>query len=157
MVEGDFFFARRFLTSPENGQATYEYVDPLKRLTALINTDGSSQPITRFDYAYADTEHPDQISSETVTDGPGISFAADQVTTYTHNVVEQMTSDSTTGALAYDDAGNLIQGYTPAGHPFTAAYDAENRLVSIEYADGGTTYKTEFVYSAFSFMGQIKK
>ncbi|BBO68606.1 hypothetical protein DSCA_25360 [Desulfosarcina alkanivorans] len=145
------------LTGPENGQATYEYVDPLKRLTALINTDGSSQPITRFDYAYADTEHPDQISSETVTDGPGISFAADQVTTYTHNVVEQMTSDSTTGALAYDDAGNLIQGYTPAGHPFTAAYDAENRLVSIEYADGGTTYKTEFAYSASNFIGQIKK
>jgi len=43
--------------------------------------------------------------------------------------------------------GNLTQGYTPEGYVFTAAYDAENRLKTIEYVGAGSvTFKTEYLY-----------
>ena len=67
------------LTRP-GGQTVYEYNDPLKRLTALINNDASSQLINRFDYAYSDAAHPDQRSSETVTNGPSFTFIQNELT-----------------------------------------------------------------------------
>ena len=60
--------------------------------------------------------------------------------------------------FTYDDAGNMTKGYTPDGHQFTATYDAENRLASIEYTDSGSiVHKAEYIYSGYGFLAQIKR
>ncbi len=53
----------------------------------------------------------------------------------------------------------MTHGYTPGGYPFTATYDAENRLASIEYTDSqSTVHKAEYIYSSgYGFLAQIKK
>jgi len=146
------------LTRPQTGQTEYSYADPLKRLTALINTNSSGQPVNRFDYAYNDTEHPDQRSAETLTDGPDITYSTDQLTTYEYNALDQLINAGALGGFVYDEAGNLTGGYTPEGYAFEAAYDAENRMTSVAYADGGgSLHRTEFVYGANNFLSQIKK
>jgi hypothetical protein len=52
----------------------------------------------------------------------------------------------------------MTQGYTPEGYVFTASYDAENRLKTLEYTDSGSVvHKTEYFYSGDSLLAQIKK
>jgi RHS repeat-associated protein len=53
----------------------------------------------------------------------------------------------------------MTKGYTPQGYEFQAAYDAENRLKSIQYTDGGTSvvHRIEYIYGASGFVGIIKK
>ncbi|CAB1060836.1 hypothetical protein D1BOALGB6SA_5603, partial [Olavius sp. associated proteobacterium Delta 1] len=146
------------LTRPQTGQTEYSYADPLKRLTAMINTNSSGQPVNRFDYAYNDTDHPDQRSAETLTDGPDITYSTDQLTTYEYNAVDQLIDAGALGGFVHDEAGNLTSGYTPEGYAFEAAYDAENRMTSVAYVDGGgSLHRTEFVYGANNFLSQIKK
>jgi len=147
------------LTRPGGAQTIYKYNDPLKRLTALINNDASSQLVNRFDYAYTDTAHPDQRSSETVTNGPSFSFTQDELTHYDHNSLNQLIRTTAPEKMfTYDDAGNMTKGYTPDGYEFTATYDGENRLSSIEYTDSGSTvHKAEYIYSGYGFLAQIKK
>jgi RHS repeat-associated protein len=146
------------LTRPQTGQTEYSYADPLKRLTALINTNSSGQPVNRFDYAYNDTEHPDQRASETFSAGPDLNYSADQLTTYEYNALDQLIHAGTFDGFVYDEAGNLTGGYTPQGDAFEATYDAENRMTSIAYADeGGIVHRTEFVYRADNFLIQIRK
>jgi len=60
-------------------------------------------------------------------------------------------SDPAARALTYDWAGNLLQGYTPAGYPCTAAYDARNRLADVSYTDGGGTVN----HTKYSYWGDI--
>ena len=51
----------------------------------------------------------------------------------------------------------MVSGYTPDGYPFTAAYDANERLRSIEYNDGSALHRYEFVYGHDGFLGRIKR
>ncbi|GJQ58204.1 MAG: RHS repeat-associated core domain-containing protein [Candidatus Scalindua sp. AMX11] len=52
----------------------------------------------------------------------------------------------------------MTQGYTPDGYRFTAAYDAEDRLKSLEYTDSGdVVHKTEYHYSGDDLLAKIKK
>ncbi|MDY6790846.1 MAG: RHS repeat-associated core domain-containing protein [Thermodesulfobacteriota bacterium] len=52
----------------------------------------------------------------------------------------------------------MTKGYTPDGYEFTASYDAENRLASIEYTDSqSTVHKAEYIYSGYGFLTRIKK
>ena len=104
------------LTRPGGAQTTYEYNDPLKRLTALINNDASTQLVNRFDYAYTDAAHPDQRSSETVTNGPAFTFPQNELTSYEHNSLNQLICTTSPEKLfTYDDNGNMTKGYTPDG------------------------------------------
>ena len=125
----------------------------------MINNDASTQLVNRFDYAYSDAAHPDQRSSETVTNGASFTFPQNELTTYEHNSLNQLISTTAPEKLfTYDDAGNMTKGYTPDGYQFSATYDAENRLSSIEYTDSGSTvHKAEYIYSGYGFLAQIKK
>ncbi|MCP4372019.1 MAG: RHS repeat protein [Deltaproteobacteria bacterium] len=101
------------LTRPGGAQTLYQYNDPLKRLTALINNDASSQLINRFDYAYSDAAHPDQRSSETVITGPSFTFPQNELTQYEHNSLNQLIRATAPEKLfTYDDAGNMTLWYT---------------------------------------------
>jgi RHS repeat-associated protein len=61
-------------------------------------------------------------------------------------------------APAYDSDGNLIQGYTPAGYRFVAAYDAEDRLRSLVYTNGaGVTFSNACAYAANSLLSEWKQ
>lgn len=115
--------------------------------------------VNRFDYAYSDAAHPDQRSSETVTNGAFFTFPQNELTRYEHNSLNQLIHTTAPEKLfTYDDAGNMTKGYTPDGYQFTATYDAENRLASIEYTDSGSTvHKAEYIYSSYGFLSQIKK
>ena len=101
--------------------------------------------INRFQYGY---NQQDLRSSETVSNGLPISGFQEELTTYNYNNLNQLLdSDNPTRNFTYDDDGNLTQGYTPEGYVFTAAYDAEDRLKSIEYVGAGSvTFKTEYLY-----------
>jgi RHS repeat-associated protein len=60
--------------------------------------------------------------------------------------------------LIYDANGNMTQGYTPQGYEFSAVYDAENRLKSLEYTDSqGIVHTTVNTYRADSFLIKIEK
>ena len=79
-----------------------------------------------------------------------------RLVTYEYDSVNQLLSaTSPTRTFAYDDDGNMTQGYTPEGFPFTASYDAENRLRALEYTDGsGVERKTEYLYSGNWMLAQ---
>lgn len=98
-------------------------------------------------------------SSETITNGNPITTFRNELITYNYNVVNQLTSLANPSmAFAYDEDGNMTQGYTPEGYVFTATYDAENRLKSLEYTDGsGIVRKTTYHYSGDSFLAKVEK
>jgi RHS repeat-associated protein len=79
--------------------------------------------------------------------------------TYDYNKVNQLLSSTNPSKVfTYDNDGNMSQGYTPEGYVFTAVYDAENRLKSVEYTDGGgVLQKTEYLYSGDGFLIEMKK
>jgi len=74
---------------------------------------------------------------------------ADYLANYAYNNVNKITQLTDPGdkTPAYDAAGNLTGGYTPAGYPFTAAYDGSNHLTSLSYTDaGGVVNQMEYHY-----------
>lgn len=78
---------------------------------------------------------------------------------FQNNKLNQLlTSINPTESFTYDNDGNMTQGYTPEGYQFTATYDAENRLKTLEYTDSGNVVrKTEYFYSGDSLLSQVKK
>ncbi|MCG8686842.1 MAG: RHS repeat-associated core domain-containing protein, partial [Desulfobacterales bacterium] len=142
----------RSLTRPNGSHTAYDYTG-LNQLEHHINKDASSQLLSRFDFQYNDR---DLIRRETVTRAPAISgFTAHQIS-YDYNALNQVTATTPPEKLfTHDPDGNLTAGYTPAGLPFTAQYDAENRLKSIAYTDGGTAHRREFVYGHNDFLGKL--
>jgi hypothetical protein len=50
----------------------------------------------------------------------------------------------------------MTTGYTPAGQVFTAQYDGENRLKSIEYTDSGKLNKIQCVYAGTGFLAIMR-
>jgi RHS repeat-associated protein len=144
------------LTRPNASITTYQY-DALNRLTEISNKNSSSAIINKYVYGYDPLK--DVRSSETVTNGNPITSFQNELITYNYNKVNQLLSSTNPAKVfTYDDDGNMTQGYTPEGHIFTAAYDAENRLKSIEYTDGGgVVHKTEYLYSADNFLAEMKK
>ena len=92
----------------------------------------------------------DLIASETITNGPSPLNPDSESIAYANNNLNQL-EDSTPPfrTYAYDDDGNMTTGYTPDGYEFTAAYDAENRLKSLEYTDAlSVVHTTEYFYRA---------
>ncbi len=143
------------LTRP-NGSITYYQYDALNRLTEVSNKDSSDSIINEYNYVY---NQRDVRSSGTITNGNPITTFQNKLISYDYNKANQLLSHTNPDkTFIYDDDGNMTQGYTPLGYIFTSAYDAENRLTSIEYADSGVVvHKTEYLYSGDSFIAEIKK
>jgi RHS repeat-associated protein len=139
-----------------NGSITSYQSDTLNRLTALSNKKSTSEIINQYVYGY---NQQDVRATETTTNGVPITSFQQELVTYDYNKVNQLLSSTNPSRIfAHDNDGNMIQGYTPEGYVFTAAYDAENRLKSLEYTDNtGAVQRTEYLYSGDSFLAVMKK
>jgi RHS repeat-associated protein len=86
-----------------------------------------------------------------------------EITSYQTNNLNQLlqvtkNQGPETTNLSYDANGNMTKGYTPQGYEFIAAYDAENRLKSLEYTDTqGIVHTTVNTYRADSFLVKLEK
>jgi RHS repeat-associated protein len=149
------------LTRPNGSYTQYEYNDPLKKLTAIINRKSNNDLISRYDYTYTNPKHPDLRNSETINGGTEIdSFTAGQtVYNYGSNVVNQLQSSTNPArTYAYDNDGNMTTAFTPEGYQLTLIYDAENRLTSAQYPGAGSVvYRTEYDYTADGLPAVMRK
>jgi len=148
------------LTRPNGSYTEYQYNDPLKRLTALINKASAGSLINSFAYTY----DKDLIKTETITNGTIIDNFLEKTTTYQPNAVNQLLSATTQGVAknyAYDNDGNMTTGYTPADKALTMTYDAENRMKTAQYTDGTPpneiTHLFEYGYAGTSLLDQLVK
>jgi RHS repeat-associated protein len=142
-------------TVTRQGTITTDYTyDTLLRNTAVTHKNGGTD-INSFSYTY---NAQDQRDSETVTQGdvPGPT-QDNEISSEYNNLNQLLASTNPARAYEYDDDGNLIQGYTKDGYQFTAGYDAENRLITLNYNDGTQDHRVEYTYGADSFVRVIKK
>lgn len=143
------------LTRP-NGSFTLYQRDAAKRLTRLANNTAAAAVLRQYDYAY---DAQDRRATETVTGGPAVVFPARVATASDYNADNQIIGSTNPAATyAYDNDGNMTAGYTPQGFAFSAAYDAQDRLVSLQYTDGATVVRrTEYVYDGFGFLARKRE
>ena len=144
------------LTRPNGSITEYIYNDPLKRLTDLVNKTSSLQIINSYAYTY---NALDVRSSETITNGTPITSFTEGLITYNYNNLNQLLSSTNPDkTFSHDDDGNMTRGYTPEGYVMNMIYDAENRLISAEYADSqSVVHRTEYFYSGDNLLAQIKR
>jgi RHS repeat-associated protein len=142
------------LDRPNGSFTTYQY-DGLNRLTALSNRRSTGEVINEFLYAY---NAQDLRASETVSNSLALTFTNQHVT-YDYNRLNQvLTSAPPSQVFAYDDDGNMTRGFTPEGNPFSASYDAENRLKTITVTNNGTvSARIEYLYAWNSILAQAKR
>ena len=157
------------LVRPNSSYSQYQHNDALKKLTGLNNwkhpNTGSDSMINSYAYAYADPNHPDMISTETITNGTVIDNFVNGTTTYsytntdgTQNKVNQVQAINGTLPVLYDNDGNMTQAYTPAGYPMMLGYDAANRLTSAQYIDNqSVTHQTSYSYSGDGVLTEMIK
>lgn len=143
------------LVLPNGSHADYSY-DGLDRLTGTANKKSSAQLINQHVFAY---NQQDVRASETITNGVLITSFKNELTAYDYNPVNQLVSTTIpAGTYAYDDDGNLVQGFNPQGFVMYMTYDAENRLNSAQYTDGAAiVHRTEYVYSGDGLLAEKKK
>ena len=142
----------RSLTRPNGSKTGYDY-NGLNQLTLLDNKNLADQVISQFSFQY---NGKDLIDNETITQSPAISGFTEDLITYNHNALNQLAAGTNPNRqYTYDDDGNQTGGFTIDGHAFTADYDANERLKSIEYNDGATQHRREFVYGHNDFLGRI--
>lgn len=143
------------LTRPNGSTTGYSY-NNLNQLTEIANRTGAGAVFDRYVYTH---DSRDMIANETVETAQALTALAESVQTYNYNQVNQLLDKTNPEkSLVYDADGNVIQGYTPNGDTFTAAYDAENRLKSIEYIDsqGGQLRRLEFSYYYNDFLARVQ-
>jgi len=143
------------LTRPNNLVTSYQY-NGLHQLTELANTDSASSLISRYAFTYNDH---DLRATEEITGAPLPSGFTAGLRTFSYNALNQLLSGANPDQqFGYDDDGNLTTGFTPEGYGFTATYDAEDRLQSIEYTDSnGVANKRVYTYRWDSFIGRIQE
>jgi RHS repeat-associated protein len=118
------------MTRPNGSYTEYQY-DGMKRLTGLTNRTAADTVINQYLYTY---NSKDLRASEAVTNGTPISTLQSGAVTYAYDKANRLLSSTNPArTYDYDNDGNLVKGYVPGGFAFSAAYDAENRLTSIEY------------------------
>ncbi|GAK55777.1 YD repeat protein [Candidatus Vecturithrix granuli] len=144
------------LTRPNGSATTYQY-NALNQLTEILNRASSGEVLSRHIYTYNDQDLRDSETREGTAILPEPD-AAETKTAYTHNEANQLlTTTDPDAAYTYDADGNLTQGYTKDDDVFTAEYDAENRLTSLEYTDSsGVLYRQEFRYSGDNLLAEQK-
>ena len=143
------------ISYPAGNYGTNAY-DLLNRLTFISHRKSSQQVVTEFGYTYG----PDDLrDSETATLAVQTNYSANQSLTYHYNSLNQIL-DSSGGAQAFlfDKDGNMTRGYTPDDRPFTARYDAENRLTSLFFTNGaGVVISNAYAYTDDSFLAGWKQ
>ncbi|MHB8068859.1 MAG: RHS repeat-associated core domain-containing protein [Desulfobaccales bacterium] len=118
----------------------YQY-DILNRLTQMSTT-AAGVVVGKYTYTYNAQDLRDR---ETSLDHNPAYFDPELVN-YAYNNVNALTQMNDK-PLAYDASGNLTQGYTPEGYPFTAGYDSDNHLTSLSYTDStGVVNQTVYSY-----------
>jgi hypothetical protein len=75
------------LTRPNDSYTEYNYNDPLKRLTDIINKDSSAQVINSHSFTY---NNMDLIDTETVNTGTSYPSQQQDLKTYDYNNVNQL-------------------------------------------------------------------
>ncbi|MGA8129265.1 MAG: cysteine peptidase family C39 domain-containing protein, partial [Syntrophobacteraceae bacterium] len=132
------------LTQPNGSVTTYQY-DIVNRLTQMTTT-LSGNTLTQYTYTY---NAQDLRDAENYIEPQPRAAYSNELDYYTCNDVNELTTINNPGQkdLVYDASGNLVQGYTPAGYQFTAAYDSANHLTSFTYTDGnGVVNNTQYTY-----------
>jgi RHS repeat-associated protein len=132
------------LTRPNGSVTTYQY-DIVNRLTQMTTT-LSGNTLTQYTYTY---NAQDLRDTENFIEPLPRAGYNNELDNYTCNNVNELTTINNPGQknLVYDASGNLVQGYTPAGYQFTAAYDSANHLTSFTYTDGnGAVNNTQYTY-----------
>lgn len=144
------------LARPNGSFTEYLYNDSLKRLTEITNKTSTQEIINKHVFTY---NNLDLIGTETITTGTPFDAFTAGLKTYNYNNVNQLLASTNPAEIfTYDDDGNMTQGYTSEGYVFTATYDAENRLKSIQYTDSGNVvHRTEYYYGGDSMLAQAKK
>jgi len=143
-----------------NQTKTYYTYDVLNRLSTLQYKDRNDVVIKGYEYQRNHTDHQlDLISREIITNTDQYSASDEEVIKYENNALNQLMKTREPEKLfTYDPAGNMTKGYTPEGYEFTATYDVEKRLKTIEYTDaGGVTHAREYLYDGYSMLVGIKK
>jgi RHS repeat-associated protein len=143
------------LERPNGAKTVYSYNAPINRLKTISNQTSTSEIINQVTFEY---NEKDLIESETQEGSLDLSSLSDKVTRYYYNEVNQLTSsDNPTKTFEYDSDGNMIKGYTQQGYEFSATYDAENRLKSLQYIDDNDiSHKLEFLYNHSGLLSQLK-
>jgi|WetSurMetagenome_2_1015567.scaffolds.fasta_scaffold00155_25 RHS repeat-associated protein len=147
------------LTRPNGSYTQYEYDDPLKKLTAIINKKSNNEIINSYVYTYTNPNHPDLKNSETITNGTVIDNFTTGTTTYTPNNLNQViASTNPARTYAYDNDGNMTTGFNPDGQAVTMTYDAENRLITAQFTDSSSrTNLTNYYYSGDGLLARMTK
>jgi RHS repeat-associated protein len=100
-------------------------------------------------------------NSETLSGSalPSLSSLPEGTQVYDYNALDQLLSTlNPLQTFIYDADGNLTQGYTPEGYVFTAEYDAEDRMTSLEYTDSSSVvHRTDYQYSGDGFLAVVQK
>ena len=125
------------LTRPNGSTTSYQY-DLLNRLTEISNKNSSAEILNQhvFTYNTQDMRGSETISGSALPPKPSLPEGTKD---YNYNTVNQLLSVTNPNqTFVYDDDGNMTQGYTPNGYVFTAEYDAENRMTSLEYTDSSS-------------------
>jgi len=140
------------LVRPDGSKTEYAYDPVMLRLQQLTNYAPGAAVLNGYALSYDVLGQP---LEETVTNGPALDSVSDGVTTASVNELNQIASwNGSATAIAYDADGNMTRGLTADGRPFDAAYDAENRLKSIQYTDaGGVVRRQEFLYGSDGYLG----
>lgn len=127
----------------------------MNQLREITNKNSSDEIINQYVYEY---DQKDQRAKETITNGLPATGLQNELITCNYNTVNQLLNSTNPDKnFKYDADGNMTKGYTPEGYVFTAVYDAENRLKSIEYTDTSIVHKTEYIYRSDSFLARIKR
>ena len=143
------------LTRPNGSVTTYQY-DALARLREIKTTTSGGAILSRHHLSYnaAGDRSEETITGSAIVPIPALTPKTSQESV---NAVNQLTGRTAPQqAFAYDADGNLTKGYTKDGLPFTAAYDAENRLTALTYTDSaGTTWTTHYAHSGDGLLAKI--
>ncbi|MGF1785550.1 hypothetical protein L4D00_07135 [Photobacterium swingsii] len=75
-----------------------------------------------------------------------------------YNSLNQIASWNNRGDIfRYDRDGNLIEGLLPGDIPFSADYDAENRLTKIHFSKDGKQIEERFIYGYDHFLRRYER
>ena len=137
---------------PSGARTTLSY-DALNRLIAVTNRSSNLSLISSYVYTY---DNADRRSSETVSDGLSLPVASDHLSVSSYNKVNQLlAATDRPAAYSYDADGNQTRGYTRDGYQFTATYDTEDHLTTLEYIDdAGHVLRNEYAYDGDGWLAR---
>lgn len=132
------------VTAPTGTTTIYEY-DGLDRIESITHRKSGGELISRYAYTFTTGG---RRAAEVIERVIGDSAGPEGVDASTYNESDQLlSSDNPPRSYLYDADGNLVQGVTRDGYIFSATYDAENHLTSLEWTDGsGQVHRREHSY-----------